>query len=555
MPQPVTKVEFLGFTGGVNKSAPRDQMRPSQSPDMENFTVIDGIATKRTGMLADTGSLPNVRTGAFLGGSQYAEPVSGLERMWIATQGKVYQKASALFSANWSEVTTANLLQVGLEQYGVFAQNVAAADLKNYIFLCQNHTNYLTALNGTSPGHANEMVIQYANSPTGNMSALTGALGYNAADQSDDANFHRAKYVMTLGGSLVLLNTFEKTAASTWLALPYRIRISNENAFLASGDWETTGTSIATVRDARFGMGSIVGAALVRSGLAVWLERGIAMLLQTDASFAPFTLQMRVPGLGLYSPKLIQTVRGRAYFVGTDKQIYMYWGGPDPEPIGQKIQPFFFDNINKGTSAGYLIRRRSTSLHLQDIQAIAFIIPETGKSSAYTWWVYFYLTGKWDRWTMKSTATAAPSTTAGAEWSQAAGIAADNLPLIGDHEGNVYHWDYSNVSDAGIAISAYITTATVDLGAKNRNQSTHLWFESTGDGAASSVAVSASDDNGATFGTPISKTIRTDWSGAYKVPITIQGTKLSWKFANSSATQKLKLGRVWVGLASQGEVD
>ena len=147
------------------------------------------------------------------------------------------------------------------------------------------------------------------------------------------------------------------------------------------------------------------------------------------------------------------------------------------------------------------------------------------------------------------------STTGSVEWSQAAGIAAENLPLIGDHSGNVYHWDYASKNDAGTIISAYITTATVDFGAKYRNQSPCLWFQASGEGTTPVVSVSASKDNGKTFNTPLTKTVRADWGGAYKVPITIQGTKLSWRFANAEAAVNLKLGRGWIGLADQGEVD
>lgn len=545
-------IRIPNFVGGINTGVPLDQINDNQSPDMANFTVVDGVLCKRTGYTNDA-KVSDITTGTsanpFYGGHHYFDGASGGSAYWALTRsngtnGRAWSKLT--INGDWDDRTGTAKIQTGLDQMVSFAELVNFDTYYNNLFVCQNHTNMLTALNGTLSG--DESVVWFTTSPTTNLAPLTGADGYNATASNTS---HRAKQVVDFEGSLFLINIYEETKTTGWKALPFRVRWSDAQKFTNKADWDDTdSSSLAGYWDGRQGQGYLMRAEKLRSNMLIYCSKAIVSCMKNNSSTAPFVFLTRVPGLGLYGPRLLTAAKGIHYFVGSDKQIYAYSGGGMPQAIGDKIRTEFFDSINKAPSGDYLVRNRSFSCHFSDINAVGFCMV-TGSTSPDTIWMFFYNTGRWEKITLAS----GQSITGMGEFMQPSGKDAVNMPIFGDADGNVYNWDYSTATDAGTNIDAYVCTKDLIIEIDNEINIPQLYFEAKSDDTASSCDVSISYDQGATWptGYKTTVTVGNTWK-SHKISLNVgSGYRIRIKFGNNT-DKTLKIGRIRIETENNGEV-
>lgn len=538
MAQKDNNIRVPGLAGGLNSGAPRNRLALNQCPAMLNFTVVDGVARKRTGYAANAYTTTDWSGGKMYAGHHYQDGVTGTKRFWALGDTKIMEKST--IDGQWVQVTGLTPNATANWYYNT-TEIVSLDDYKNYLIVCQADTKRLT---GVTPG--NWQKIYYANSPTGNLTLLAGAnLGYHA----DDTN-HWCKRVVNFMNRLVLLHTLEEYSAGNYAELFQRVRWSDLGHFTTNAHWDSTSYS-----DLRSGFGAIMNGEVLNNTLVIYQENAISAGYDTGSSTAPFHFETKLPGIGLYAARL-RTSNGEAeFFVGSDGNIYQYFGGKDRINIGRAVRTEFFNAINKTQSGGYAYADRSWAFCLEDIEAVIFAIPTgAGDTDPTMFYVYFWNEQRWDKWDYADTITGL------AAFEQPASTNVAKLPLFTNASGAMRQLDYVTTNDVSTAIDSWINTEDFVLDLQHDFRFLDLWFEASGDGSASSVDVSISVDSGTTFtngvggadATAQTVTVGTTWN-IYHVRFAVTGYVVRFKYRNNTASQKLLLGEMNFNLSEMNQ--
>jgi len=556
MPQPIV---ISGFLGGLNTGTARDRLALGQSPDMQNFTVKDGVARKRTGYVADNGS--NWTDDAiFLHGHHYQDGVSGKKRFWgfgttTGDSADSYAHYKSTATGDWSaDKGTSVLSGTGKDVFFTTTEIVELSDdYKNYLIVCQADTKRVGG---------SFYAVVYTNEPETSLAKLEGGDGYHDDDSDPGANIHHyAKAAVAFADHLLLLHTNEctddSTSPDTYTEFFQRVRWSDLAHFTASADWDDVNTDGAGYQDLRTEYGAILaGSVLGNNVLVIFLEKAVYNCFFTGVSTAPFHFEPKITGAGLYAWRLHASDGEAIYYASTDRQIYAYYGGKNRIPIGDPIRTEFFDNINTGTSNGYRYADRAWAHYLRELNAVMFAIP-TGSSDTLPtlFYVYFIREGRWEKWDYADVIAGMGDY----DFPESSSVVSQ--PVFSDGSGNIYRLDYSSTDDGNTAIDAYITTPTIIMNLKNKFKPVTVWFEASGDGAASSVQISVSTDDGATYtdgaggtsGSYQSVTVGSTWD-RYHVDMNVTGYGFRLKFRNNTAGQKLLLGRIVIDTQDMGQI-
>lgn len=539
---PFQEVIVPGLFGGMNRSQGRENISLVESPNVQNMIVKDGVLEKRSGFIDETRT--NL-TGAMIHGHHYQDNVSGVKNFWAFSDSKAAYKST--LGGSFTDKTNSMNIQSGSDMYWSTTEivDIATAPFKTNLISCQNNTDPLTAKNGTLAG--DESVVWFLDSPTANLAKLGGADGYNTSDTD-----HRAKWVVMYNNHLFILNTYERP--TTDVALPFNVRWSDIGKFKLTADWDDTDTTnSAGLARMWVGGGAILRGEVLRNTLVIYLQRAIIACNATNNSDNPFRFDVMVPNLGLYSVRLLASNGEFHFFVGRDRQIYQYFGGRDYRPIGDPIREEFFSDINKSESGGYLIRRRSWAMIFRDIQAVAFFITTGTNTTPDRYYLYYWREKRWFK------GKPGDDLIGHGEWEQST-VAGnyENLPIIGgDGATTLYRWDYADPDDSSTLIDAFVQSKEFVADLKNNYASVDLWFEASGNGAASTVDVSAitstttdEDDSGWKTKTI---TLTSDWN-LYHVPFNVSGYFMKFQFRNKILGEKLRLGGFRFEVQSQESI-
>jgi len=262
-----------------------------------------------------------------------------------------------------------------------------------------------------------------------------------------------------------------------------------------------------------------------------------------------------IPGVGLYAPRLLASNGHSHFFVGTDRQIYQYYGGRDLRRIGGKIREEFFTDINKTITNGYRIRDRSFTILFRDEQAVGFCIPTGSDTAPQHIYKYFWNDRRWEKNRLDDGIMGW-----GEYLRQDLGSGGyENIPILGGETAvELWRWDYADTDDDGAAIDAFVQTKPfiIDLRKDQRNVS--VWFEASGDGSASTCEVSiitsdTTDPDDAGW-TSVTKTIGSGW-GRHKVDFNVDGYLMKLQFRNAVIGEKLKLASIHFEVQEGGRGD
>jgi hypothetical protein len=457
-------------------------------------------------------------------GHHYQDGVSGNKRFWMFGEAIRYKDG---IGGDWYDGRgTCSLLTSGIEDYTTNTTEIVELDdYKNYLIVCQADTR---RVGGTFK------TIAYTSAPHEPLKNLAGGDGYNGSGTA-----HFAKSVMNFDNHLLLLHTREHLGGA-WRDMFQRVRWSDQSAFTATADWNDVATDGAGYEDLKTDYGSIVNGDILLNNASIYLQEAIFAGYSTGVSDAPFHFEPKVTKTGLFAPRLLANNGRSHFFVGTDEEIYQYWGGVDPQPIGGKIRTEFFTNLNRAANGNYLVRDRSWSFVLRDIKAVIFAIPTgSGNTGPTLFYVYFWDEQRWEKWDYLDIIYGMGN------YERPIGETASNMPLFSDDVGNMFQIDYSSTNDDVTAISSNIHTKDFIIDLKNEYRCMEIWFEASGNGAASSVDVDISVDSGVTFKTAQTqtKTIGTGW-GVHHAKFNVSGYLARFKFTNNTAGQKLLLGSI-----------
>ena len=463
-------------------------------------------------------------------GHHYQDGVSGSKRFWLLGESILYQDTP---TSNWYDGTGSSaFLTDAAENYWFNTTEIVELDdYKNYLIVCQADTK---TVGGTFK------TLCYTNSPTAPLSVLAGADGY-----SDSGTAHYCKRTISYGDHLHLLHTREYLG-DAWRDMFQRCRWSNLAHFTASADWNDVDTAGAGYKDLKTDYGAILNGELLGNTLYIYLEEAVYSCHFTGVASDPFIYEIKLPGVGLRSPRLLASNGDSHFFVGNDNNIYQYYGGRDKIPIGDPIKTEFFAALNTGSASGYRYADRAWAHILKDLEAVMFAIPTGATSSDPTlFYVYFWRVGRWEKWDYADTICGM------GDYERPAGKTLAAQPVFTDSTGFIYKLDYSSTNDDATAIDAIIETKDFIVDLQNQYAVMDVWVDASGDGAASSMAVSLSVDGGVTYGDAETVTVGTTWD-CYHVNFGLEsGYSARLKFRNNTASQKLMLGRIKAELNRQ----
>lgn len=527
-----------GFAVSLNSGAPRHRINLRESPVLQNFTLKDGVARKRPGYTLNAGSS---WTGLFYKGHHIQDTLSGAEKFWGF--GSTMASHKSAIGGNWTDAT--NSMTLSTYTNDSFWTSCEVSSLNDNI-------NHLISCNADTKKIGGEFMPVFQSIPgTDLLVKLTGGNSYQDSD-----NYHYCKAVMSWGDRPVLMHTYEEVSAGVWAEWFQRLRWSKAGYFEANDDWDRTLLAGASYWDFKNDYGPVMNGTTLGNVSVIWQRDAIHNGYLTNDTAAPFYFEPKIEDFGLWSWRLWAKGGDSIFFVGSDDQIYRYFGGKDFQNIGRKIRTEFFANINMSASATatYFVRDRAFCFTIPQLQAVVFAIPTGTGDNPVKYpsmcYLYFWNEDRWEHWSLADALTGAGI------YEDPVGKSLRKLPIVGASNAKLYELNQTEVDDrvnnTEVAIDAQIQTQELVLDMKNDYQVGNIIFEASGNGAVSTVEISASYDDGANFETAKTAVIGTGW-GNHKVPFDFSRYKFRLKFANAVAGEDLLLADIRIEINEAGE--
>lgn len=206
---------------------------------------------------------------------------------------------------------------------------------------------------------------------------LVGAGGYSGETR------HRALQVGTFQNRLILVSPFEYDASSrVWVENRPRVR------WPAIGKLQTysgTGAGAVDLRDTggiNVWSGPLAGEYYIYQNNSIWNLRYVG-------STTVFDPRPVVHDLGLLSHHLLAPHGNVHYFVGSDYNVYAYYGGTIKQAIGDKIKDYLYRDIERTH-----LKRCWMTLDVNAERLGIFFVPTGGMYPTKAYW-YDLLQGSW----------------------------------------------------------------------------------------------------------------------------------------------------------------
>lgn len=190
---------------------------------------------------------------------------------------------------------------------------------------------------------------------------LSGSAGYSGAGP------HRAVQVGTCQNRLLLISPLEYDVSSrSWIENNVRIRYP---MIAKLETWTGTGSGAKDLRDTG---GINVWSAALGSEYYIYQDNSIWNLRYVGGT-AIFDPRPVVFNLGLLSHHLLVCYSNIHYFIGSDYNVYAFFGGTQKLAIGDKIKDFLYRDLETGH-----VRRCWMALDVNAERVWIFIVPDGG---------------------------------------------------------------------------------------------------------------------------------------------------------------------------------
>jgi hypothetical protein len=494
---PIFKPMPFRPVGGMVRFEPGDSIPPEASPDMMNCAVYEGNLRRRPGYVQFPAGAPSI--GGPVLGLYSTQDNTGATHL-IATWAEGVVKWAG---GEWTPLTGPALTGSEQEPF-VFAQSQEA----------------IVFSQGRDPVMIHDLVP----------SNLTyGALNASFCPP--------ARFLERWASRLFIGHTIEGGKT-----LPFRIRrpIANDHT-----NWTGTGSGFTEVDSEPH---QLRGLKKLGSQLVLYTENGIWVATQQVISAAPYTIDQKVPGVGVLCERTLVEIPGLGHgFVGNG-DVFLYPGGSAVQGLAMPIRDRIFQTI----SPSFL--RQSFGTVIEDLKEAVFFIPTAGELTADTPWAFNYNRNIWYPWKVSGVLCSAlhrlddtvtidqlQGTIDEQVWIFDARALQAAFPahITGHTDGKIYKWGpYS--SDNGAAIpcrwtSKDFTSSDVDPSKPVSNitlRQLDITYEDTGTSPV--LRFYFSEDGGSTWDGPFPVTLQS------KGGVGIQDTTLSHQTTASSIRFKFE---------------
>ena len=278
-----------------------------------------------------------------------------------------------------------------------------------------------------------------------------------------------------------------------------------------------------------------------------------------------YQFDMRVPNIGLLGPRAVVSYGGIQFFVGSDKNVYIYTGGTTVEAIGDQVAQQIAATID-GT---YDVR---TILILDsDYNEIVVGYPSVGEEQPDTFYRYNYKEKTWTKssrpyicvgtyqeYTTETFGTAVGTFGASLKrFGDATATASAKSLLTGDSSGYIYKIDRGTININGVAQDSYFDTIdftvhgkadSLDAGLTSSYVNSYKrWLMAIVEAQGNDLYCYSSDDGGVSW-VPIpdfAKTLSSLWE-TYDCELDTASRKIRFRFRNNIISSDMKIRYVGV---------
>lgn len=372
---------------GLNGLLPVNQLGLREAAD-GSFNIVYERGTARTapgfttfgGGLPLTGSVLNL-FGCRIDGSDYAV---------AHTTSKIYVHNRTLDT--WVDKTQSGLSMSGAIDSPVSYAVISHDDSDIYLNDDSTQENAYEHLVTSDGGRTN--IQRWAGAGDDDFADLLGGDGYNGTQTA-----HRALQVGTYQNRLILIRPFEyEDSSKLWLEQETRVRWPQVGKLQS---WSGSGSGAVDLRDmggVNLWSAPLAGAYYIYQNNSIWDLRYVA----GSTIFDP---RPTVTDVGLLAYHLVINTGNVHYFVGSDFNVYAYYGGTVKKPIGDKVKDFLHDYVEPDN-----MERCFMGLDRQAKRLWVFIVPIDAEHATYAYG-YDMLDGSWmlRRFDDKYGATAGPT--------------------------------------------------------------------------------------------------------------------------------------------------
>jgi len=404
--------------GGMVAVEQAQNLDLTQSPDMQNFQVYQGVLKKRPGVAKYPPSMPSI--GGRVCGLYSTKSVAGIDSLFaVWKEGVViYEK----IGRTWDALTGGPLTG---EDDDLFS----FATSQDKVVFSQ----------GVDPVQLIDLIT-----PT-TFAAL-------------DADCPPAKYLTRFADRLFLAWTMEDTSG-TLTPRPFRVRWS---VALDHTDWTGIGSGFRDNNEDPYFVQNI---RKLQNALGVYTEKSIWLAERTGVSSAPARYTLAAPDVGLYAPRTLSGLREQHFFLGQDN-FYIFNGGA-PAQIGDSIRDVMFSQLNPEAL------ENNWSITMSDTQEYLTFQCIGERNYPTKVWAFNYGRGVWYPWTISGhTCGTLHRLDATVRIDDLIGTIDDQTWLLDDvfnsnaypslvtghTDGKIYRWSGTYASDDGAAIDAYWTS-------------------------------------------------------------------------------------------------
>jgi hypothetical protein len=350
--------------GGLNCLTPVNMLNPREAADGSYNIVYE------KGMIRTERGLTNWTTATALNSGDIVLYIGRCrinlsDYLLAATTEKIYRRN--FINSEWDDVTQSGLTMSSNPDYPVSSVVISHDDAAIYYndnSLQANAYEHVVLCDG---GLSN--IQRWAGEGEADFADLVGAGGYSGGTT------HRALQVGTTQNRLILLSPREYDSSSRiWVENRNRVRWP-QVAKLES--WTGTGSGAVDLRDTG---GINVWSASLGGEYYIYQDNSIWNLRYVGGT-AIFDPRPMIHNLGLLSHHLLVAHGNTHYFLGSDYNVWAYYGGTVKQAIGNKIRDFLIRDIE----ADHL-RRCWIALDVNAERLGVFIVPDGGDYAGAIYW-------------------------------------------------------------------------------------------------------------------------------------------------------------------------
>jgi len=385
MPQPTYQVvPFSPFVRGVDLFTTKGFVESGFVTKAKNITFDRGVAAQRKGYgrrsyTDGSNILPTTN-------APLDDPVIGIARFWPVGGSEQEMVLTDKYAYNYSFATGA-FTSLFNDSDGAGTDVQCFQGTSSAISWTIAPVNKATSIRPTfvftdgveytDPATDEHTIYEWVSESVMEDSNPVNARAEGRIVMTDLTSFNYAKQIIWYGDHLIVAD--------------YSAGASRYRNGLAWGDFQVLSVATGGTDNAQVLLGDAKGyiQRLIRLGshLVVYLNESIVICDKVPTSEI-YAFDTRIQGTGLLGPRAVVDIGGAHIFIGRDN-VYMYDGGLQVVPIGDKITDAMFSLINPDATDGII------GHHLPRLDKVIFYVPTANNDEADGSFEYNYRDRTW----------------------------------------------------------------------------------------------------------------------------------------------------------------